>query len=145
MVDRLSPEARSRLMGRVGSKNTTPELLVRSLAHRLGFRFRLHRSDLPGKPDLVFPRLRKIVFVHGCFWHQHPRCRYGRFPKSRVEFWEEKFRRNKHRDRRALKELRTAGWKVLVVWQCETRNAQQLEALLRDFLDDDGSGQTQSG
>lgn len=134
MVDRLTPERRSYLMSRVKGKNTTPELRVRRLAHALGYRFRLHRRDLPGKPDLVFPRLRKVILVHGCFWHRHAGCRLATRPKSNTEFWDSKFKRNVDRDRRVEAELRKIGWNVLVVWECETRNPDFLEHILFEFL-----------
>jgi DNA mismatch endonuclease (patch repair protein) len=113
---------RSRQMALVRSKNTAPELIVRSLAHSLGTRFRLHRADLPGKPDLVFPGRRKVIFVHGCFWHGHPdpECRRSRIPKSRVEFWTNKIARNSIRDAKSEALLRSQGWSVLTVWECET-------------------------
>lgn len=120
-------------MRAVGSKNTKPEIAVRRLAHRLGYRFRLHVKDLPGKPDIVFPRLNKIVLVHGCFWHGH-RCRYGRLPKSRLDFWGPKIEANRTRDKRALKSLRSLGWRVLVIWQCQTKDLEKLEKRLKDFL-----------
>lgn len=134
MADRLTPERRSYLMSRVRGKNTTPELRVRKLAHALGYRFRLHRRDLPGKPDLVFPRLHKIIFVHGCFWHRHEGCRLATHSKSRTEFWEAKFERNVERDRRVRAELRALGWDVLVIWECETRESDTLEDILRRFF-----------
>ncbi|MEO1039651.1 MAG: DNA mismatch endonuclease Vsr [Pseudomonadota bacterium] len=134
MVDRLTPERRSRLMSRVRSKDTSPELRVRRIAHALGYRFRLHRRDLPGKPDLVFPRLKKTVFVHGCFWHRHPGCRKATMPKSRTEFWQEKFDRNVARDERALEELKVLGWRVLVIWECETKSDDALRQRLAEFL-----------
>lgn len=134
MVDRLTPEHRSYLMSRVRGKDTTPEMRVRRLAHALGFRFRLHRRDLPGKPDLVFPRYGKIVFVHGCFWHRHKGCRLATHSKTRTEFWEAKFERNVERDRRVQAELRGLGWEVLIVWECETRQPERLENILVGFL-----------
>ena len=121
-------------MSRVRGIDTSPEMAVRRAAHRLGFRFRLHRRDLPGKPDLVFPRLKKIVFVHGCFWHRHPGCRKATMPKSNVAMWKEKFARNVARDEAAETALKKAGWKVLVVWQCETKDERLLESRLKRFL-----------
>ncbi len=120
MTDHVTHDKRSQIMASVGTENTGPELTVRSALHRLGFRFRLHRKDLPGSPDLVFPKLGKVVFVNGCFWHGH-RCRYGRLPKSRVEYWRRKIETNKERDRRVKGELRKLGWKAIVVWQCQLR------------------------
>lgn len=133
-MDRVSREVRSRNMSRVRGKDTSPELKVRRLAHRLGYRFRLHRSDLPGSPDLVFPRLRKAVFVHGCFWHRHHCCRRASRPKTRVEFWAKKFEANIQRDEMALKKLRELGWDVLIVWECETKNSASLEKMIVAFL-----------
>ncbi|MBX3495661.1 MAG: DNA mismatch endonuclease Vsr [Parvibaculum sp.] len=133
MADTRTPAQRSAIMRAVGSKDTKPEIVVRRLAHRLGYRFRLHVKNLPGKPDIVFPRLGKIVLVHGCFWHGH-RCRYGRLPKSRLDFWEPKIEANRVRDKRTLKSLRFLGWKVLVVWQCQTKDLEKLEKRLDDFL-----------
>lgn len=121
-MDRLTPERRSWLMSRVPSRNTKPELMVRSALHRMGYRFRLHVPALPGKPDLVFPRLRKIVFVHGCYWHGHS-CRYGvAQSKSNVAFWKAKIYANRSRDRRTVRQLRQLGWDVLVIWECEIKN-----------------------
>ncbi|ACL58821.1 very short patch repair endonuclease [Methylobacterium nodulans] len=134
MVDRLTPEARSRLMAAVKGKNTTPELKVRKLAHSLGFRFRLHRRDLPGMPDLVFPTRRKVVFVHGCFWHRHPGCRKASTPGTHSDFWEAKFSRNVERDARNERLLRDAGWDVLVIWECETRDGAAVAERLTAFL-----------
>src|SRR5690606_17349794 len=111
-----------------------PELRVRRVAHELGYRFRLHRRDLPGSPDLVFPRLRKAIFVHGCFWHRHPGCARATSPKTRAEYWQEKFLRNVARDAARLTELRELGWDVLVVWECETTNQRALAATLLSFL-----------
>ena len=132
-MDRLTRERRSWLMGRVGSKNTQPEKLVRKLLHRLGLRFRLHVKALPGKPDIVMSRLNSVVFVHGCFWHGH-RCRKGRPPKSNVKFWLDKKARNKNNDRTNIKHLRKLGWNPIVVWQCEIKNLSKLEGRLVDEL-----------
>ncbi len=123
MVDRLTPERRSWLMSRVASKNTSPELRVRRAAHAVGLRFRLHRADLPGKPDLVFPKYRVALFVHGCFWHRHPNCRKSSTPKTRTTFWDNKFAANVARDRQVIKALRRIGWRVVVVWECQTKDA----------------------
>lgn len=122
-------------MAAIRGRDTKPERIVRSLAHRLGFRFRLHRRDLPGVPDLVFPSRRKIVFVHGCFWHVH-NCRYGRVkPANNAAFWAAKREDNRKRDRRNTRALRAAGWDVLVVWECQVRDPRRLEAALRGFLE----------
>ena len=120
MADRLSPEVRSRLMSRIRSKDTGPERAVRSLLHSLGFRFRLHRKDLPGTPDIVLPGRAAVVFVHGCFWHGHA-CRYFRWPASRPEFWRTKIGRNQFNDAAALDALQQMGWRVAVVWECAMR------------------------
>ena len=133
-MDRLTNQQRSRMMSLVRSKNTAPELAVRRLAHRLGFRFRLHRRDLPGTPDMVFPRLRKAVLVHGCFWHSHD-CSAGKAPSSNTAFWNAKLDRNVRRDAENEDALRHLGWDVLVVWECETRRGGDLEAHLRAFLE----------
>lgn len=110
---------RSYLMSRVKGKNTLPELRIRRIAHSLGLRFRLHRRDLPGTPDLVFPRWKIAVFMHGCYWHRHPGCKLSTTPKTRVEFWESKFIRNVERDRQNVAALERLGWRVLTFWQCE--------------------------
>jgi DNA mismatch endonuclease, patch repair protein len=135
MVDKLTSERRSENMRRIRSKNTKPELKVRCLLHSLGFRYRLHSKDLPGKPDLVFPGRKKIIFVHGCFFHQHKGCIDGRLPKSRPEYWEPKLARNVSRDRINRSKLTRAGWRSLVVWDCETKDLSKLQQRLVDFLD----------
>lgn len=132
--DHLTLEARSRNMRAVGSKNTTPEKAVRSTLHRMGYRFRLHRRDLPGTPDVCFPKARKVIFVNGCFWHRHERCKYAYTPKARQEFWLAKFTRNVERDKAAVDALRASGWDVLVVWECETRDLASLKDKLSTFL-----------
>jgi DNA mismatch endonuclease (patch repair protein) len=114
--------------------NTKPELRVRQVAHALGFRFRLHRKDLPGTPDVVFPRLRKVILVNGCFWHQHPGCRLARLPKTRLKYWLPKLERNLQRDAEKLRALAAAGWAALVVWECETKDGEALAERLRRFL-----------
>lgn len=134
MADAISREVRSRIMAAVKSKNTTPELLVRHIAHKLGYRFRLHRADLPGSPDLVFPRLRKVVFVNGCFWHAHQCVRGKRIPATNRPYWLAKRRRNYCRDRRVQKALIALGWEVLTIWECETKSIMSLENILRQFL-----------
>jgi len=129
-----SPEFRRRTMQAVKSKNTAPELLVRSLAHRMGYRFRLHRKDLPGNPDLAFPGRRKVIFVHGCFWHGHDCARGARVPKSNRDYWTKKIARNKERDRAARAALARSGWKVAVFWECELRDQERLRGRLSKFL-----------
>lgn len=133
MADTLTPQQRSERMARIRGKDTVPEMVVRRLVHRMGHRFRLHRKDLPGSPDLVFPALRKIVFVHGCYWHGHE-CRLGRLPKSNVSFWAEKIEKNQARDTRNVTELEISGWSVLVVWQCQIKDSEGLAKLLTSFL-----------
>jgi DNA mismatch endonuclease (patch repair protein) len=134
MVDNRTPESRSALMARIGSKNTAPELIVRKLLFAIGYRFRLHRRDLPGKPDIVFVSRRKAIFVHGCFWHAHG-CRIGKLPKSHVRFWKAKLKGNSERDSRNQRALQDRGWDVLVVWQCETKDLVPLRERLRNFLE----------
>ena len=129
-MDTLTKERRSWNMGRIRSKDTAPELRVRSILHRLGFRFRLHASKLPGKPDIVLARWNHVILVHGCFWHRHPGCRFAYTPKSRVEFWTEKFAGNVKRDRIAVRELKRLGWHVTTVWECETADPGKLAAKL---------------
>jgi DNA mismatch endonuclease, patch repair protein len=133
-MDHLSDEDRSALMARVRSSGTRPELKVRKLAHAMGLRFRLNRRDLPGTPDLVFPRHRVAVFIHGCFWHRHPGCSRATVPKSRVEFWTDKFEANVARDRRDIHALVARGWHVLVLWECELKNDGQLRDRLREAI-----------
>lgn len=140
VVDRLSPARRSWLMSRVRSKNTSPEMRVRRAAHRRGLRFRLHRRDLPGSPDLVFPKYRLAVFVHGCFWHRHPGCRKASQPKSRSEYWREKFEANVARDSRVQAELGASGWLVVTIWECEAKGDEQVDRLfdgIMSILEDD--------
>lgn len=130
MADFVSKEKRSKIMRGVRSKNTRPELRVRSLLHAKGYRFRVHRKDLPGKPDITLSRHRAIVFVHGCFWHNHEGCSHGRIPTSNREFWEGKISRNKARDVRNAEALRALGWRVFVVWECELQDEERLLARL---------------
>jgi DNA mismatch endonuclease, patch repair protein len=135
MTDVHSAAQRSFNMSRIGSRDTKPELIVRSIVHQMGARFRLHRPDLPGKPDLVLPSRRKIIFVHGCFWHSH-RCRYGKVtPATNSDFWKSKRAANVDRDRRNIRLLRADGWQVLIVWECWTRNTNEaLIPRLQKFL-----------
>jgi DNA mismatch endonuclease (patch repair protein) len=133
-MDTVSPERRSAMMSRIRDRDTKPEMAVRREAHRLGFRFRLHRRDLPGTPDLVFPRHHKVMFVHGCYWHRHPGCRFAYEPKSNVEFWRVKFAGNVDRDMRVIKELSNMGWDVLTIWECETANIEILARKLIRYL-----------
>lgn len=140
MADTLTPEARSAHMRRVRGADTLPERTVRALLHGAGFRFRLHRKDLPGRPDIVLPRYRTVVLVHGCFWHRHPGCRASRVPSTRPAWWEAKLARNVERDREVAEALVAAGWRVVVVWECETRPAGRaaLSARLTALLRGDG-------
>lgn len=126
--------ARSKTMRAVRSKDTGPEVAVRRLAHSLGYRFRLHRKDLPGTPDIVFPKHRKVIFVHGCFWHGHDCPRGGRSPKTNAEYWQQKVGRNKARDARALADLQSKGWQVHTIWECEIRHPERLRAALLSFM-----------
>ncbi|WP_221165430.1 very short patch repair endonuclease [Rhizobium sp. NLR4a] len=133
-MDRLTSEHRSWLMSRVRGKNTTPEMRVRKVAHSLGFRYRLHRKDLPGKPDLCFPKRKVAIFVHGCFWHRHEGCRKASLPKSRTEYWYQKFASNVERDERSEASLVALGWKVHVIWECQTKNEAELRERLYRLL-----------
>ena len=133
-MDSLTPERRSWNMSRIRSSNTVPERLVRSLLHRIGYRFRLHRKDLPGRPDIVLPRYNAVVFVHGCYWHRHTGCRLAYTPKSNREFWQAKFTENVSRDARRYNELTSLGWHVITVWECETKEQEVLaDRLLRNL------------
>lgn len=123
-------------MGRVHNKDTKPEMHVRRLVHSLGYRYRLHYGELPGRPDIVFPEKRKAIFVHGCFWHRHEGCSRCRMPKSRLEFWGPKLEKNRLRDLKNLAKLRELGWDVLVVWECETEEAAGLPGRIMSFLED---------
>lgn len=133
MSDNRTPESRSALMSRIGGKNTAPEMTVRRLLYSLGYRYRLHRRDLPGTPDIVFPSRRKAIFVNGCFWHAHG-CRIGQPPKSRRRYWKAKFERNRARDRENIADLRNLGWRVLTVWQCQEKAQNSLARRLVSFL-----------
>lgn len=136
MADKISAERRSANMRAIRSKDMKPEVAVRSLAHAMGYRFRLHRKDLPGKPDLVFPRHRAVVFVHGCFWHQHPSpsCKDARLPKSNADYWMPKLERNQERDAEHETALKAKGWRVLVIWECQTKDKSALRQTLQAFL-----------
>ena len=133
-MDVVSPEKRSKIMSKIRGRDTQPELRVRKTAHRLGLRFRLHRRDLPGTPDLLFPAHRKAVFVHGCFWHSHSGCKYAYKPKSNIAFWQEKLQNNVDRDIRVMQELRALGWDVVVIWECQTKDEQQIVSILNDQI-----------
>lgn len=128
-MDRLTAEKRSALMSRIRGKHTTPELFVRRTAHSLGLRYRLHRKDLPGTPDLIFPKHRTVVFVHGCFWHRHAACKKASTPKSNLEYWQYKFKENVVRDSRNIMDLHTAGWRIIVIWECEIKSGDALRKI----------------
>ena len=134
MVDRISPEARSRNMSKIRNADTGPEMIVRRLIYSMGYRYRLHRRDLPGCPDLVFEGRRKIIFVHGCFWHRHPDCKYAYRPKTRTEFWANKLESNRLRDERNLEELGKMGWECLIIWECEITKTESLREKISAFL-----------
>lgn len=128
------PQGVRKRMARIRKTDTKPELIVRSLAHRMGYRFRIHRRDLPGTPDLVFPGLRRVIFVHGCFWHQHD-CKLGKKrPMTRTDYWHPKLERNIARDIKSREDLQAIGWDVLVIWECETKDPELLERRIRDYL-----------
>ena len=143
MADWLTQEQRRYVMQSVKSKNTGPEMAVRRIVHGLGYRYRLHKKGLPGRPDLVFAGRKKIIFVHGCFWHAH-NCRYGRAPSSRQEYWLPKLERNKERDRENRSDLEAQGWNVLTVWECEIKDTAALVERLTRFLDEPGGEQPSS-
>jgi DNA mismatch endonuclease, patch repair protein len=132
IVDTLTTEQRSERMSRVRSKDSKAELAVRRLVFAMGYRYRLHRRDLPGSPDLVFPSRRGVIFVHGCFWHRHEGC--GRMPKSRLEFWEPKLEANRMRDEDNLRALDDMGWRALVIWECELKDLDRVRNSIRTFL-----------
>ena len=133
-MDNLSAEQRSYCMSLIRSTNTNPEIIVRSLIHQLGYRYALHKRNLPGQPDIVLTRHKKIIFVHGCFWHMH-KCRYGKvIPQTHRKYWQTKRLGNVTRDRKNIKELKTLGWKILIIWECQTRNISKLTTMLYRFL-----------
>jgi len=135
MVDTVSEERRSWNMSRIKGKDTKPELVVRSLLHKMGYRFRLHRKDLPGKPDIVLPKYNTVIFVHGCFWHRHKGCKYAYTPKSRVKFWKDKFDGNVKRDKNHRKQLKGLGWKLGVIWECEVeKDLEKVKKRIRRLL-----------
>ena len=136
IVDKISQECRSENMRRIHSKNTLPELTVRRLIHGMGYRYRLHANDLPGKPDIVFRNRKKVIFVHGCFWHQHKAkaCKNARKPKTNKKFWSTKLERNVLRDKENQKSLKEIGWKILVIWECELKNLAKLKSRIEGFL-----------
>jgi len=142
MADIWSREKRSEVMGKVRSRDTKPEIAVRKLLHGMGYRFTVNgpkNKNLPGRPDIVLPKYKTVVFVHGCFWHRHKGCRMAASPKSNKKFWQEKFARNVARDRRNSRKLRNQGWRVLVVWECEVRMAEKLSKKLKRGIDRPGN------
>lgn len=134
MTDVVDPTKRSQMMSGIRGRHTKPELVVRRMLHAAGFRYRLHRRDLPGTPDLVLPKHRAAIMVHGCFWHVHEGCRFATTPASNSEFWREKLARNRERDRRQLDALHSLGWRVLVVWECSTRTGELREHLQLELI-----------
>ncbi|ASP97027.1 DNA mismatch endonuclease Vsr [Sinorhizobium meliloti] len=134
MVDRLSREQRSDNMSRIRNRDTRPEIRVRKILHRLGYRFRLNARELPGTPDIVLPKHRSVVFIHGCFWHRHAGCKYAYMPKTRIDFWSAKFTANLKRDAKAVERLRSDGWRILILWECETKDDKQIEEAIHRFF-----------
>ena len=133
-MDKISKKHRSWNMSRIKGKDTTTELRVRSVLHRMGYRFRLHRNDLPGKPDIVLAKYNQIIFVHGCYWHRHEGCKLAYTPKSRVDFWKVKFAENVERDRRNIIALEEAGWKIGIIWECETLSEETLSKTISKII-----------
>jgi DNA mismatch endonuclease, patch repair protein len=140
MADTLTPAQRSERMSRVRGKDTAPEMKLRRLIHGMGYRYRLHVGDLPGKPDLVFPSRHALIFMHGCFWHRHANCKLARLPKSKLDFWETKLEQNRQRDLGYRERLRAMGWRVLIVWECELHNLDHVSRVVREFLGERGGG-----
>jgi DNA mismatch endonuclease, patch repair protein len=136
-MDVYGKRKRSEIMARVKGRDTGPELLVRAIVHSLGYRFRLYRRDLPGCPDITLPKHRKVIFMHGCFWHSHKRCPRSARPSTNIAFWRKKLDSNITRDKRNIKQLRKDGWRVLVIWQCQTRNSETLKRTLSEFLNEE--------
>ncbi|MCP4115877.1 MAG: DNA mismatch endonuclease Vsr [Desulfobacteraceae bacterium] len=140
-MDTLNKKERSNRMALVRDKDTKPEMIVRRLLHGLGYRYRLHVKDLPGKPDLVFKSRKKVIFVHGCFWHRHEGCKLARLPKSRLDFWRPKLEGNKNRDRRNQVDLQKMGWKYMVIWECQIKDLDCLKEKVNKFLTDSDTGE----
>jgi DNA mismatch endonuclease (patch repair protein) len=134
-MDRLTRGRRSALMSRIRGKDTAPEKTLRAILHKAGYRYRLNVRSLPGSPDIVFPGRRKLIFVHGCFWHSHANCRLGALPKTKLQYWEPKLRANVSRDLRTIRKLRRQGWSVLVVWQCSLKNLDRCMSRITRFLE----------
>jgi DNA mismatch endonuclease (patch repair protein) len=134
-MDRLTRERRSALMSRIRGKDTAPEKTLRAALHKAGYRYRIHVRDLPGCPDIVFPGRRKVIFVHGCFWHSHPNCRLGALPKSKLSYWKPKLQANVKRDQRNIRKLRRQGWGVLIVWQCKLKKLGGCLSRIKRFME----------
>jgi len=132
----VTKKRRSEIMGRVGSKNTKPEIAIRKILSSMGYRYRLHRKDLPGKPDIAFMGKKKVVFINGCFWHRHPGCPNTRTPKSRIDYWTRKFDQNVARDKKNIAELKDLGWDTLIIWECEIAQTEEIRNRLRSFLEE---------
>lgn len=132
-MDCYDKATRSRTMRSVHAKDTSPEIYVRRALFKAGFRFRLHNAELPGKPDIILPKYRTVIFVHGCFWHRHSGCKHATMPTSNIEYWQKKFQRNVKRDKEEIRQLETAGWKVLVVWACELKKNDKMGALILEI------------
>lgn len=135
-MDKLTPQARSLNMSKIRAKNTKPELMVRRILWKMGYRYRLHKALLPGKPDIFIPRIKTAVFIHGCFWHQHEGCKRSFMPKSNLDYWKNKLKNNVLRFDKVKEELTAAGFKVVVIWECETKNKEQLIDLIKKYLND---------
>lgn len=133
-MDRVTPEKRSLIMAQVKGSDTRPEKIVRSLLHRMGYRFRLHRKDLPGSPDIVLPKFHTAIFVNGCFWHRHPNCKRASTPAANAAYWQKKFDRNVERDKLSKAALECAGWHVLVIWECEIKDTMALQERISHFF-----------
>jgi len=133
-MDKITPEKRSKNMSKIKNSNTKPEMLVRSLLHKMGYRFRIHRTDLPGSPDIVLPKYKTVIFVHGCFWHRHAGCKLTTTPKTRINFWSKKFSDNISRDKKNIQALDETGWNVVVIWECETKSVNRLKSLISKSL-----------
>lgn len=134
-MDTITPNQRSKVMSRIPSKNTTPEFAVRSWLHTHGYRFRIHRKDLPGKPDIILPKYNIIIFVNGCFWHQHKGCKKAVLPKSNQEYWLPKLRKNIESQEKAIFSLREKGWNIYIIWECETKRTEELTSRLKEILE----------
>ena len=133
MVDSISKKHRSWNMSRIRSKNTTTEKIVRSLLHRMGYRFRLHRKDLPGRPDIVLPKYKTVVEVRGCFWHHHAGCKNSTIPKSNTKYWNEKFKKNIERDKLNEKKLKALGWNIIIIWECEVKDGNYIDIIMKNL------------